>query len=88
LLPASSAPSEHAWAAYHGLHVHGDDRDRACSSSDQHLTKAGWSVAPRRLMEWMSQALIACVILFVLLIAMSHDVAPLDGRARSSRPDP
>jgi hypothetical protein len=40
----------------------------------QHLTKAGWSVAPRRLMEWMSQALIACVLLFVPLIAMSHDV--------------
>ncbi|HTJ85198.1 MAG TPA: hypothetical protein VL400_25955 [Polyangiaceae bacterium] len=40
----------------------------------QHLTKAGWSVGPRRLMEWMSQALIACVLLFVPLLAMSHDV--------------
>ncbi len=40
----------------------------------QHLTKAGWSVAPRRLMEWMSQGLIASVALFVPLLAMSHDV--------------
>jgi len=40
----------------------------------QHLTKAGWSVGPRRILEWISQALIACVILFVPLLAMSHDV--------------
>lgn len=40
----------------------------------QHLTKAGWSVAPRRIMEWMSQGLIASAVLFVPLLLMSHNV--------------
>jgi hypothetical protein len=40
----------------------------------QHLTKAGWSVAPRRLMEWLSQGLIASAVLFVPVLAMSHDI--------------
>jgi hypothetical protein len=39
-----------------------------------HLTKSSWSVGPRRSLEWMSQALVVCVILFVPLLAMSHDV--------------
>ncbi len=40
----------------------------------QHLTKAGWSVAPRRLMEWLAQGLIASGFLFIPLFIMSHDV--------------
>jgi hypothetical protein len=40
----------------------------------QHLTKAGWSVAPRRLLEWVAQGLIASVVLFLPLFVMSHDV--------------
>lgn len=40
----------------------------------QHLTKAGWSVGPRRLMEWISQGTVALLILFIPIIAMSHDI--------------
>jgi hypothetical protein len=40
----------------------------------QHLTKAGWSVAPRRLMEWIAQGLMASVVLFLPLFVLSHDV--------------
>ena len=40
----------------------------------QHLTKAGWSVAPRRLLEWLAQGLVASVALFVPLFILSHDV--------------
>jgi len=40
----------------------------------QHLTKAGWSVGPRRIMEWLSQGLIASALLFVPLVLMSHDI--------------
>jgi hypothetical protein len=40
----------------------------------QHLTKAGWSVAPRRLLEWLAQGLVASVALFIPLFIMSHDV--------------
>ena len=40
----------------------------------QHLTKAGWSVGPRRIMEWISQGLIASAILFIPILLMSHDI--------------
>lgn len=40
----------------------------------QHLTKAGWSVAPRRIMEWISQGTAALVVLFIPLIPMAKDV--------------
>jgi hypothetical protein len=40
----------------------------------QHLTKAGWSVGPRRLMEWISQGLVASAGLFLPLVVMSHDI--------------
>lgn len=40
----------------------------------QHLTRAGWSVAPRRIMEWLSQGLIASIALFIPLVLMSHDI--------------
>ena len=61
----------------------------------QHLTKAGWSVGPRRILEWVSQALVASVVLFipVLLLApdlfshwmgphAAHDVGVAGARAR------
>lgn len=40
----------------------------------QHLVKAGWSVAPRRIMEWLSQGLIASAVLFIPLLLMSKSV--------------
>lgn len=40
----------------------------------QHLTKAGWSVGPRRIMEWLSQALTASAGLFVPIVLMSQDI--------------
>ncbi|MFO0556180.1 MAG: hypothetical protein U0271_47825 [Polyangiaceae bacterium] len=40
----------------------------------QHLTKAGWSVAPRRIMEWISQGLLAMPLLFLPLLVMAPQV--------------
>ncbi len=40
----------------------------------QHLTKAAWSVAPRRIMEWLSQGLTASAGLFVPIVIMSQDI--------------
>ncbi|AKT43933.1 hypothetical protein [Chondromyces crocatus] len=40
----------------------------------QHLTKAGWSVAPRRHMEWISGALPACAALFLPIVLFAHDI--------------
>jgi hypothetical protein len=40
----------------------------------QHLTKAGWSVIPRRAMEWLSGILPATAILFLPIVAFSHDL--------------
>lgn len=40
----------------------------------QHLTKAGWSVGPRRIQEWVSQGLVASVLLFIPVLVMSHDI--------------
>ncbi|HSN97180.1 MAG TPA: hypothetical protein VLS89_02745 [Candidatus Nanopelagicales bacterium] len=40
----------------------------------QHLTRAGWSVAPRRHMEWLSSALPACAALFLPVAAFAHDL--------------
>jgi len=40
----------------------------------QHLTRAGWSVAPRRHLEWMSGILPACAALFVPVALLSHDI--------------
>lgn len=40
----------------------------------QHLTRAGWSVAPRRHMEWLSSALPACAALFLPIVAFAHDL--------------
>jgi hypothetical protein len=40
----------------------------------QHLTKAGWSVAARRPMEWLSSALPVCALLFLPVVAFSHDI--------------
>jgi hypothetical protein len=37
----------------------------------QHLTRAGWSVAARRLMEWVASALPLCALLFVPLAFLS-----------------
>jgi hypothetical protein len=40
----------------------------------QHLTKAGWSVGPRRQMEWLSGILPACAFLFLPVVFFSHDL--------------
>lgn len=40
----------------------------------QHLTKAGWSVIPRRAMEWVSGVLPVTAILFLPIVAFSHDL--------------
>lgn len=40
----------------------------------QHLTKAGWSVGPRRVMEWLSQGLIASAVLFIPILWMAKDI--------------
>lgn len=37
----------------------------------QHLTRAGWSVGPRRIQEWISQGLVASVVLFIPILLMS-----------------
>jgi len=39
-----------------------------------HLTRASWSVGPRRVMEWLSQGLIACAALFLPLLAVRQDL--------------
>jgi hypothetical protein len=38
----------------------------------QHLTKAGWSVIPRRAMEWVSGILPITFILFLPIVAFAH----------------
>jgi hypothetical protein len=40
----------------------------------QHLTKAGWSVAARRHMEWLSSILLVAPVLFVPVALFSHDL--------------
>jgi hypothetical protein len=40
----------------------------------QHLTRAGWSVAPRRQMEWLSGILPASAVLFLPIAAMAHGI--------------
>ena len=40
----------------------------------QFLTKAGWSVIPRRAMEWVSGILPVTAFLFLPLVAFSHDL--------------
>jgi hypothetical protein len=40
----------------------------------QHLTKAGWSVAARRHMEWISTVLPVCALLFIPVVLFSHDI--------------
>lgn len=39
-----------------------------------HITKAGWSVGPRRLAEWLSGILPICALLFLPVIFFSHDL--------------
>ena len=39
-----------------------------------HLTKSGWSVAPRRTLEWMSQGTWALVLLFIPLAILAPQV--------------
>lgn len=41
-----------------------------------HLTRASWSVGPRRTMEWLSQGLIPCVVLFLPVIALRETLFP------------
>lgn len=38
----------------------------------QHLTKAGWSVIPRRAMEWVSGVLPVTAVLFVPVVVFAH----------------
>ncbi len=40
----------------------------------QHLTRAGWSVAPRRQMEWLAGGLPVLALLFVPVALLSHDL--------------
>jgi hypothetical protein len=40
----------------------------------QHLTKASWSVGPRRILEWVSQGTVALLPLFIPLIALAPSV--------------
>ncbi|NUP11694.1 MAG: hypothetical protein HOW73_37080 [Polyangiaceae bacterium] len=40
----------------------------------QHLARAGWSVGPRRIMEWLSQGLVASAVLFVPLVILAPKV--------------
>jgi hypothetical protein len=40
----------------------------------QHLVNAGWSVAPRRQMEWLSGILPICALLFLPIAFFSHDI--------------
>ena len=39
-----------------------------------HLTKASWSVGPRRVMEWLSRGLPACAVVFLPILAFSKDL--------------
>ncbi|WP_437673704.1 hypothetical protein [Sorangium sp. So ce131] len=40
----------------------------------QHLTRARWSAAARRHMEWMSGILPACAVLFLPVAVLAHDI--------------
>lgn len=40
----------------------------------QHLTRARWSAAARRHMEWVSAILPACVVLFLPIAVLAHDI--------------
>jgi hypothetical protein len=40
----------------------------------QHLTRAGWSVAPRRQAEWIAGVLLPLAILFIPVAIFSHDL--------------
>src|SRR6185312_13256328 len=40
----------------------------------QHITKAGWSVAPRRTMEWLSGVLPLCIVLFIPIVILSSTI--------------
>ena len=40
----------------------------------QHLTKAGWSVGPRRQAEWLGGILPICALLFLPVVFFSHDL--------------
>ncbi len=39
-----------------------------------HLTKASWSVGPRRVMEWLARGLPACAVAFLPILAFSKDI--------------
>lgn len=40
----------------------------------QHVTKAGWSVAPRRTMEWLSGVLPLCIVLFIPIALLAGTI--------------
>ena len=40
----------------------------------QHLTRAGWSVAARRQMEWLAGILPVAAVLFLPVVLFSHDL--------------
>lgn len=40
----------------------------------QHVVNAGWSVAPRRQMEWLAGILPICALLFLPIAFFSHDI--------------
>jgi predicted secreted protein len=40
----------------------------------QHLTRAGWSVVPRRAMEWVTAVLPVALVLFAPIVLLSHDI--------------
>lgn len=53
----------------------------------QHLTKAGWSVAARRHMEWMSAILPACIVLFIpVALFAPHTFEPWMGHEAATDP--
>lgn len=39
-----------------------------------HLTRASWSVGPRRVMEWVSQGLVACAVLFAPIVLLGKEL--------------
>jgi hypothetical protein len=39
-----------------------------------HLTRASWSVGPRRVMEWLARGLPACAVVFLPILAFSKDI--------------
>jgi hypothetical protein len=41
-----------------------------------HLTRASWSVGPRRVMEWLSQGLLPCLVLFLPILALGKTLYP------------